>query len=279
LSQSVVADGPVKPVFGSVVDREAFRFARALPEAPAGLAALPLDAHVLAHSNELRDVRLVDARDRQIPYLLEERASSLRLRLELSPRERSGSRSVYRFELPYSNLPSSEMVLRTAARAFNREVRIRQHRGRVLTSAVWRSDSPDAAAPALRIELPYRAPRRLELVIDEGDNEPLVVDSADLVVDAASLRFIHPGTSLTLLYGNRSLDAPRYDLALLTQQLAGSKARELRPGPAPKAGGDDREGRKLFWIGMVVAAVVLVALMLRLVLVRPETSRAPSDST
>ena len=269
--------GDVRPVFGAVVDRDAFRFSRSLPDAKAGVAVLTLDAHVLAYGNALRDVRIVDAKGRQIPYVVERRDAPLAVPLALTGRERDGSRSVYRFDLPYPNFPSSHLVLATDARGFDRRVQVRQHRGRVVTSEMWRSESTDHDASPLRLELPYRAPRHLELVVDEGDNEPLPIRAAKLELDASALRFVHPGTALELVYGNRRIGAPRYDVALVPARLAEAPAYELRLGPPPRAD-DEGEGRRLFWIGAVVAAVVLVALLLRLVL-RPETSRAPGDTT
>jgi hypothetical protein len=252
-----------------------------VPETKAGLTVLMLDAHVLAHSNALNDVRLADAEGRQVPYLVEHRAEPLTVKLALPARGASGSKSVYRIELPYANLPASALLLTTNARVFDREVSVRHRRGGIIASSTWRSEEPELPPPALRIELPARAPRALELVVDEGDNAPLPLQSVHLLLPSEALRFSHPGTPLFLFYGNRRTSAPRYDLSLLAPRLFAEPARELALGAAPgvRAADDDRDGRKLFWIGIVIAAVVLVALLLRLLLVSPETSRAPSDST
>ncbi|HEX6087037.1 MAG TPA: hypothetical protein VF266_21080, partial [Thermoanaerobaculia bacterium] len=275
-----VGRAEARPTFGSVIEREQFRVSRKVPDAT-GLSVLLLDAHVLAHSNELRDLRLADAQGRQVPYLVEHRAEPLALQLALSARAASGSKSTYRIELPYANLPAGTLVLTTSARVFDRDVTIRQRRGGVVTSAAWRSGEPEEPAPALRLELPHHPPRTMELIVDEGDNAPLPIDSVHLVLPSEALRFSHPGTPLFLFYGNRRVNAPRYDLALLAPRLFAEPARELALGAAPgvRAADDDRDGRKLFWVGVVIAAVVLVLLLLRLVLVRPETSHAPSDST
>jgi hypothetical protein len=270
-----------RPTFGSNIDREMFRVSRKVPDAKPGLAVLQLDAHVLANSSALNDVRLADARGRQVPYLVEHRAEPLTLPLRVPARETSGSQSMYRLELPYAHLPVRKLVLTTTARVFDREVSLRARRGEILKSVTWRSSEPDLPAPPLTIEMPFETPRRFELLIDEGDNASLPIDSAMLLLPSEALRFTHPGTPLYLFYGNRRLVAPRYDLALLAPRLFAEPARELSLGAAPdaRAADDDRDGRKLFWIGIVVAAVVLVAMLVRLVLVRPETSHAPSDTT
>jgi hypothetical protein len=277
-----------RPTFGAVIEREQFRVSRKLPDAPAGLTVLLLDAHALAHSNELRDLRLADAEGRQVPYLIEHRAEPLTVKLPMPARGASGSTSVYRFELPYANLPGGALALTTDARVFDREVTVRRvadnhrnRRGDIIATAAWRSGEPDLPPPALRLELPYPVPRRLELLVDEGDNAPLPLASAHLLLPAEALRFTHPGTMLFLLYGNRRASAPRYDISLLAPRVFAEPARELSLGPPPEVreADDDRNGRKLFWAGIVIAAVVLIALLLRLVLVSPETSHAPSDTT
>ncbi|HEX6086554.1 MAG TPA: DUF3999 family protein, partial [Thermoanaerobaculia bacterium] len=153
-----------RPTFGSVIETGQFRVSRRVPDAT-GLSVLLLDAHVLAHSNELRDLRLADAQGRQVPYLVEHRAEPLTLQLALSARAASGSKSTYRIELPYANLPAGTLVLTTSARVFDRHVTIRQRRGGVVTSAAWRSGEPEEPAPALRLELPHHPPRTMELIV------------------------------------------------------------------------------------------------------------------
>lgn len=277
----------VTPGAGGPIDGEQYRVSRRLPEAPPGLTVLLLDAHALARSNE-RDLRIADANGRQVPYLLERRAEPLALDLPIPPRRDERTSSVYRFELPYDNLPLHGFVLTTSARVFDRNVTVRRagrnHRrrsGEHLASAQWRSAEPDLPAPVLRLELPQRGPRTIEVVIDEGDNAPLPLASAQLLLPPLALRFDHPGTELFLLYGNGRAAAPRYDLALLAPRLFAEPARELTLGAAPggREPDEDNQGRKLFWIGIVVASVVLIATLLRLLLVRPETSHAPSDTT
>jgi hypothetical protein len=266
---------------GSTIEREGFRVSRKLPDAQPGLTSLLLDAHVLALTRNLGDVRVVDAEGRQVPYLLEHRPDPLVVKLPKPSRERMrDGRSLYRVELPHATLPAARLVLTTSARVFDRQVSVRQRRGEVLCIATWRSTDPELPAPALALELTAATPR-LEILIDEGDNSPLPIDSVELQLSAKALRFTHPGTPLFLLYGHGRMNAPRYDLSLLAPRLFAEPAQELTLGPAPglRVASEERDGRKLFWIGLVIAAVVLIALLLRLVLVKPETSRAPNDTT
>lgn len=273
---------------GGAIARDQFRVSRKLPDAPVGLTVLLLDAHVLARSNDLLDVRIADAKGRQVPYLLEDRAEPLAVKLNVPERTAEGRSSIYRLALPYDAWPQgTRLVLTTTARVFDRDVVVRRvpdnHRNRraePIASSTWRSADPELVPPAFEASVAVRDTRAIELVIDEGDNAPLPITSAHFLLPSRALRFHHPGTPLFLLYGNRRANAPHYDIALLAPRLFGEPARELTlPAAAVDERGDeDAPARKWFWIGIVIAAVVLIAMLLRL-LVSGETSRAPSDTT
>lgn len=274
---------------GGEIARDQFRVSRRIPDASAGLAVLVLDAHVLARSNDLADVRIAGADGRQVPYLVEHRAEPLAVKVSVPRRTVNGHSSIYRLELPYDAWPyATRLVLTTNARVFDRDVVVRRvpdnHRNRraaVLASSTWRTAEPELVPPAFEAELAMNGARAIEVVVDEGDNAPLPIASAQLLLPSSALRFYHPGTPLSLLYGNRRATVPRYDIALLAPRLFGAPARELSlpAGVTDEPSDDDASGRKWFWIGIVVAAVVLIATLLRLVLFSAETSRAPGDST
>jgi hypothetical protein len=72
----------------------------------------------------------------------------------------------------------------------------------------------------------------LWLVVDEGDNAPLPLVHARLLLPSYRLRFFAPaGGGLRLLYGRDDLEPPRYDLALLAPTLMGAAATEVTAGP------------------------------------------------
>src|SRR6185369_10488919 len=92
----------------------------------------------------------------------------------------------------------------------------------------WRHADPELPAPALSMELPTLRVGELSLVIDEGDNAPLPLHDATLLLPAYRLRFFRDGhTPLTLLYGRSDLGMPRYDLALLAPRLLGAPAQDV----------------------------------------------------
>jgi hypothetical protein len=253
---------------GAPVDRGEFLYARPLGTVPAGNVSLALDSHVLSRSHELRDVRIVDAKSNQVPYLVVPLPSPTVVALTVPAATHEGKQSVYRIVLPYESLPNgTELELTTSARVFERDIVLRrplgESRGReaeVIERLSWRS------TPSLRTGL--ISGRAIEIVVDEGDNAPLPIVSASLRFPSFALRFVSPGTKLTLLYGNRSLAAPRYDLALVTSQILGQPARSITLNNAPPAELQSEEPHReprFFWIAIGVAVVVLLIVLGRLV--------------
>ena len=60
---------------------------------------------------------------------------------------------------------------------------------------------------------------QLFLVVEEGDNAPLPITKARLLLPSYRLRFFHAGNALLrLTYGRDDLQPPQYDLALLAPQ-------------------------------------------------------------
>lgn len=218
------------------------------------------------------------AKDAQIPYLVETRDEPLVVPLTLQRVDGERGTSVYRLALPYATLPAAtRLVLETNARVFEREVTLRsaasERRGQVssgLAHATWRATDPELLPPALTFDVPVRGIEALELVIAEGDNAPLPLARAKLLLPSAALRFHHPGSPLFLLYGNREAQEPRYDLSLLGPHLFGQPARELTLDPVKSSGTSEGPTleRKLFWAVMVAVAVVLLLLLARLLIPR-----------
>ena len=146
-----------------------------------------------------------------------------------------------------------------------------------LTVANWVHSDQDRPAPPLTLALPTLDASELLLVVDEGDNTPLPIVSARVLLPAYRLRLYRGrGASLRLAYGRSDLAAPRYDLALLAPQVMGVTATEITPGgeqDAVAASAAARLSPMLFWAVLTVAVVVLLGLIVRLV--RKEERPAP----
>ncbi|BDG05336.1 DUF3999 family protein [Anaeromyxobacter oryzae] len=276
---------------GAAVDRRVFQLSRTVAAAPPGLAAVALDAAVLARSPTLADVRLVGPDGRQVPYLVERRDAPLAVPLGppapaggVEALARSGTRLVA-LPLPEPSLPAGRLVVETSARVFRRDVRVYAdppdhgpRRPVLLASATWAHADPARPAPPLALDLPALEGERLVLAVDDGDNAPLPLAAARLLVPAYRLRFFHPGPELALVHGAPDLAPPRYDLALLAPRLRAAPAREVALGPAPArlAGrAPGAAGRTAFWVVLGIAVSGLLALVGRLV-VKSGPPAAPS---
>lgn len=267
---------------GAALDRKAFRFARAVEAGPPGLAAVRLDAEVLALSPSLADLRVAGADGRQLPYLLERREEPLSMRLEErpatagdgAPRELSGpGLTLHELRAGAELLPAGQLVLETGARVFTRRVLVwarpegrRDGAGALLGEATWAHANPDRPAPPLTLDLPRLAGERIVVAVNDGDNAPVPLSGARLVFPTYRLRFFHPGAPLTLLYG-ADLPAPQYDLALLAPRLRAAAAREVALAPGAGAAPDEagpRGVRVAFWAVLGLAVLGLLALVARL---------------
>jgi len=281
---------PPLPTVGAPVDVSRFRYIREIPPGAAGLVAVRLDEGALAHSRgvgtRFADVRIIDAEGRQIPYLVE-RASEP-LSIDLSPvklterpaalRSAPASETIYRIEWPYAGLPSPRLVLTTTARVFTRAIRVgiereadRRRRDpwvEIVSTATWVHADQDRPAPPLAVQLAAMDSKQVLLMIAEGDNSPLPVAGARLLLPSYRVRlFRGPGQPLRLAYGRSDLDAPRYDLALLAPRVFGIAASEISAGPER----DEQRGaatalpQRVFWGILAGAVIVLLGLIARLI--------------
>jgi hypothetical protein len=284
-----------RPTPGAPIDLAPFRYARDLP-AGRGLTSVTLDAAALAHGR-IDDIRIVDEKRRQIPYVVSRADSGIVLVLaapaatraatNIDPRlpRDAGRRAWYRVSLPFAGLPDATLILETGARVFRREITVFE--GAVLDASYrrvrsesWSNDDPARAAAPLEISLPSRSETdSLFLLVDDGDNDKLPITKATLRLPTYTLRFFRDsGSTLRMVYGRPDLAAPRYDLALIAGQLKDSAAAEVSLGAEQAM--NERAGRLarvVFWSLLVGAVLVMLVLIARLV--RGDADRGVSSRT
>lgn len=281
------------PQTGGPIDAGGFRHVRSIADARAGLVSLQLDAAVLAHSRgpaqRFADLRLLDETDRQIPYLVERRDEPLRIDLALAPADTrvadlkpapGRQLTLYEIALPYQKLPPARIVLETPARLFRRTVKLgierppdRAHRDpwfQLLASEIWQHSDQQAPARPLSLEVDSIDASTLVLIVDEGDNAPLPITTAGLLLPSYRLRYYQrSGPALRLVYGRDDLQLPQYDLALLAQQVMGASARDVAPGAESPVdsvpGGEGFISPVSFWVLLAGAVIVLTGLIVKLV--------------
>lgn len=287
---------PALPTIGSALDIARFQYLRPLAPGAGGLVTIPLDAQALAHSQgaDFADVRVVDAAGRQVPYLVERASEPLSLGLTIEPLatrpvtlQSDRTMSVYRVRLPIEGLPPSRLVLRSSARVFSRQVTVgiehppdRRRRGpwfEALATSIWGHADQESLAPDLTLPLQRLGVGEVLLTVQEGDNSPLAIDSARLLLPSYRLRlFREANTALRLAYGRDDLSPPEYDLALLAPQLLGVAATEVVPDAEQITGPSSPTvlmSPQIFWGVLIAAVLVLLTLLVRLV--RTSDVRAP----
>jgi hypothetical protein len=288
------------PVTGAAIDAALFRHRRDVPAGNAGLVALPLDEAILAESagpaRGFADLRVIDGRGRQVPYLLERRDEPLSLDLALTPTtsaavDRSvaasgshtksrGPLTTYRITLPYHSLPSAKLVLGTDARVFDRWVfvgvergpdhRVREDWVEELASSRWIHADRERPTPPLVLPLRSIAASAILVVVDEGDNGPLPLAPPRLLLPSYRIRFYrNAGDALSVAYGRDDLAPPRYDLALLAPQVLGVSATDVAAGADSAKAVAGVAGALaspwVFWGVLSLAVVVLLGFVARLI--------------
>ncbi|HYM22308.1 MAG TPA: DUF3999 family protein, partial [Vicinamibacterales bacterium] len=213
---------PPMPTLGAPLDAGLFKYLRDLPPGGSGLIVVPLDVAVLAHSAGATagfpDLRAIDASGSQVPYVLERAAEPLTLeltpeRLAAPPKTlpalpaNASPRSVYRIRYPYPNLPTTSLSIATDARVFDRGIivgverdvdrsigdgaaaRRRDPAFEVLAATRWVHADQDRPARPLTVQIPPLRTTDVYVVVDEGDNSPLPIGTAHIMLPASRIRF------------------------------------------------------------------------------------------
>jgi Protein of unknown function (DUF3999) len=279
------------PDTGSALGAAEFRYSRDIAPGESGLVSVPLDAAVLAHSagprDRFADVRVLDSRGQQVPYLLERRDEPITIDVRVEVRalpdnlkylERGSTAYVVQF--PYRRLPHARLAFQTRARVFSRNVSIgtlvppmprhREPRLTTLSTHVWSHADAESAAPALTVDVPEHRGGDFVVLVDEGDNQRLPIEKATLLLPSYAVRlFRRADQPLRLMYGREDLGMPRYDLALLAPQVMGQVASEVSPGTehASEAAGSVAAivSPPVFWASLSLAVLVLLGIIVRLV--------------
>ena len=137
-----------------------------------------------------------------------------------------------------------------------------------LAAALWQHAAQDVPAPALLLQMPIDDSTELLIVVDEGDNRPLEISRAQLLLPMWRLRFFAPARPMSLLYGQPALEPPRYDLALLAPQVMGAQAADVDVAPEDQKSSTQSGtivSPRMFWVGLSVAVVALLAVIAKLV--------------
>jgi len=281
---------------GAALDPRAFSHRRPIEIAPSpeGLSRLelaPEDAALLRP--DLGDLRVVDAEERQWPYLLgaDDRGRDVALAVTEAPPKHRQSR--YALAFPSAPLRVERLVLRSSAPFFDRgyELRGEDEHGSARSVAKGRLVKRALHPGPVEIELDAQPVHALELLVDDGDDAPLRFDAVTARVRLPELFLVAPPGSYALLLGNPDLPAPRYELERVRDVVLAASSNPAAPGrlgPNPEYSlgarlrGEDGAGGLLqiglVWGVLLLAVAVLAVLTLRVARQAPPRAEAGEDS-
>ena len=131
--------------------------------------------------------------------------------------------------------------------------------------------STSVVSEELEVPLTGQASGRITVTVDNGDNPPLAISSAQLLSTERRVYFDPlPKTSLKLYYGDEKLEPPLYDYARFFHADPAAVKSELGPAShneAYRGRPDERPWSErhntILWLAMLAAVVVLAALAIR----------------
>jgi hypothetical protein len=269
------------PLAGAKIDVTPWKFRKSIQASKPGVQQVELDDDVLARSPpDQRDLRIV-VEDRQLPFLFERTSISRSVPLTAAPVNDPKKARVSRWslKLPQAGIPITRVTCIAESALFQREMDLWEestdYRGdkfpRKLGHATWKK-VPGEATREFAIPL-NAAPvsDTLFLETDNGDNP--AINLGDFRGHYPVSKVIFKTTSdsaqpIWIYYGNPDALSPRYDVALIADQL-------LRAERVPATLGQQENmhskteriirtlsGSSLYIFWGILALVVIVLLLL-----------------
>jgi len=273
---------------GAAIDRRVFSHLRPItvPASAEGLSRLriePADLAILG--DDLSDLRIADEASRQWPYLLAREAATDLVPLAVDGPAQRERTSRYLLRPPVSPLRSDRLFLDTDTAYFDRGFSLlaRIGDGDETTLLSGRLARPAGDPRPVSIDLaPVRA-KSLTLLIEDGDDAPLVFRSVQARVLLPEVYLTAPAGRYALLLGAPDQDPPRYELERVRDVVLAVKAEPIDVGALEtnrdyslqaRLKGSGFRQTILLWTVLIAAVVVLAFLTLRLARREPP---APAD--
>lgn len=262
---------------GAEIDARLYSHRRGVEARPSpeGLTRLKLRLDDLAHAQpDLDDLRIIDEGSRQWAYLMERDASRDLHALAVEGPESEDGASEYGLGLPTAPATLTQVVLETDVPFFDRAyelVAVLEEQDRTL--ARGRITRRIGDPRPVKIRFPVARADSLKLVVEDGNDAPLVFEQVTAEFPVPDLYFAAPEGSYSLLLGNPDDGAPRYELAqihgiVLAVRSGDAAADELTDNPAYSASArfatESGMHQALLWGALLLAVVFLGLLTLKL---------------
>ncbi|MBK9991279.1 MAG: DUF3999 family protein [Verrucomicrobia bacterium] len=273
---------------GAALNTSPWKHQRTVNTTKPGVQQIELDLHALAYTRlDLADIRLMLA-GKQVPYIIER--TGLSRDLIFSPVEvptpQRPSYTRWRFQLPQSHLPFSQLILNSPTKLFTRTIRVfevvKNQQGepyeRNLATQNW-THTPTEKPQPLYIATPDRMQTdALWIETDNGDNPPIVLARMQAFFPVIRLICKTNGTEpIDLIYGHDTATAPRYDASLITSQLLNAERRTATLGPVETVVVTSSllqgaHGGVVLWVVLAIVVVLLLVVVAKLL---PKSPKQP----
>lgn len=218
---------------GAPIDVAVFSHRRPVTIAPSpdGLTRIRLGAQDVSLARpDLGDVRIVDSRGRQWPYLLQRAAALEWIDAAVSRPSTKRGESRYEVALPFRPIELSVLELSVPRDYFHRQLRVVDgDRERPLAEITIHRNHFDARP--ISVNLPLDPVEQLSLVLADGDEAPLPIAGARLGITVPELFVTAPAGDYTLLIGDAQTPPPRYDLADARDAILSVRSNAVVPLP------------------------------------------------
>ncbi len=228
-----------------------------------------------------RDLRIVDDESRQWAYLVERDVDHEFHPLNIGARESIDTASHYHFSPPVAPAVVDRIMLTSVVPYLDRPYQLRAKRGEQeillgrgrLTRAAMGRAPASGNGDAITIEFSPGPVDSLELIIEDGDDAPLVLSEVVGRFPVSDVYFAAPAGTYYLLVGHPEATAPRYELARVRDLVLAvpSAAAGTAPlteneafSPATRLTSGSGVQQTLLWIALGLAVVFLTGLTLRL---------------
>ncbi len=216
-------------------------------------------------------VRILDAQNRQVPYILESTPRTSLRPVEFWLNSEGKSTSYGLGEIGAHSIVSGIELEASAPDYFSRSVEVYETGGErkgetwrlTRGSANW-VHQPNEPKALLRIPLARPHTQSLYVDIDKGDNVPVTLSAVRFEFVRQRIDFVfQPGDDLSLLWGNGEAAAPSYDFALLTDQVLASSALPASAKMPEVKVLAASERPRWFWLAPVFGAAVVLLVLAR----------------
>jgi hypothetical protein len=269
------------PLTGAKIEVVAWKFRKPIRLSKPGAQQIELDPDVLARAApDQRDLRIVAA-DRQLPFLPERPSISRSVPLASAPAsdQKKPGLSRWSLNLPQAGIPIARITCVADSALFQREMRLGEEaaddRGdkfpRELGHATWKKVPGETSREfAIHLDVVPRS-STLFLETDNGDNPAIKLHDfrghypVSRVVFKTEPDFTQP---IWIYYGNPDAAPPRYDVALIADQLFRAERAPATLGRQENMDSKTERiiqtlsgsGLYIFWsvLGLVVAALLLL---------------------